>query len=43
LREAGGQANQTADNGSALDTVTDKSANELWSDTDFQRASNGRA
>jgi len=28
-------ANRTADNGGALDAVTDKAANELWSDTDF--------
>jgi hypothetical protein len=28
-------ANQVADNGGVLDVVTDKAANELWSDTDF--------
>lgn len=28
-------ANQVADNGGVLDTVTDKAANELWSDTEF--------
>jgi hypothetical protein len=28
-------ANQVADNGGAIDKVTDKAANELWSDTDF--------
>ena len=28
-------ANQVADNGGALDVVTDKAANELWNDTDF--------
>jgi len=28
-------ANQIADNGGVLDTVTDRAANELWNDTDF--------
>jgi VCBS repeat-containing protein len=28
-------ANQTADNGGSLDIVTDRSANEMWADTDF--------
>ena len=28
-------ANQVADNGGVLDIVTDKAANEIWSDTDF--------
>jgi hypothetical protein len=30
-------ANQVADNGGVLDVVTDKAANELWTDSDFWR------